>query len=49
MGKNITTINMRLKIRKVIRQIKKGIFAPVVLDPIDPQDRRRAHAPMMIR
>jgi hypothetical protein len=40
---------MRLAIRKVIKQIKKGIFAPVVLAPEDPQDRRRAHMCMCIR
>jgi len=46
---------MRLKIRKIIRQIRAGQFGrgPVV-EPlphavVDPGHRRRAHAPMCVR
>lgn len=43
---------MRLKIRKIIKQIKAGLFGQVTLShfPIpDPGFRRAAHAPMCIR
>ena len=44
--------NMRIAIRKIIKQIKRGEFGPTKPAPypvIDPGFRRRVHAPMCVR